>query len=315
MAKERRIKAVKSAESPRGRGGRLASARRRLAGRRAAGRARLAAARLGACGRGAVPRRLLVRRLALRAARAARRRRRPVRARRSSPRWRRSRGCAGRRRAMSRPGSTATREPPIVPRPRSPTTSPMTSDPVAQRALGGASGAARARGRGDPGRAARPAHGRARSLRAALRRGAAGLRRRGRRPGPSSYDRFASAFDWRGGERLRRGGGKPHRRLDRPAALRGPARRRSSTSRAADPQKLTVFEDSTLVVRGTPAWSRRASRARSRRSSEKAAPPNGRLAERRWTIHGDGKATILRGERRPPSSPSRSRRPGRRRSS
>ena len=41
--------------------------------------------------------------------------------------------------------------------------------------------------------------------------------------GPEMYGRFASAFDWRSDEADRRRGGEPHRRVDRPAALRRPA--------------------------------------------------------------------------------------------
>ena len=68
------------------------------------------------------------------------------------------------------------------------------------RAVGGASGAARPLGRGDPRRRPGPAHGRARPLRAAVWRGASRPGGGGRRPDPSSTARFAAAFDWRGGD-------------------------------------------------------------------------------------------------------------------
>ena len=68
----------------------------------------------------------------------------------------------------------------------------------------------------------------------------------------------------------------------------------------ADPQTMTVFEDSTLVVRGEPGVVETRvegpiSPIDQKAADQKAATPQGPSQEHRWTIHGDGKATILRG--------------------
>ena len=115
----------------------------------------------------------------------------------------------------------------------------------------------------------------------------------------------------RRGDRRRRG--EPHRRLDRPAALRRPA---AGGDRLQDraPQTLNVPEDSILVVRGDPSLVETRIEGAISPADQKDKPPEKTRTEKRWTIHGAGKATILRGGARSPSPSSRSRRPARRRS-
>ncbi len=161
-------------------------------------------------------------------------------------------------------------------------------------AMGRASGAARTLGRGDPGRAARAAHGRARPLRAPLRARRCWPSPRRSRPGPSCIGRFAAAFDWRGGDAA---AAAAESRIDAwidppPYAGRPPM---VIDFKSAEAQKLTVFEDSTLVVRGDPAVVETRVEGPIAPLEAKTASPDSQPRERRWTIHGDGKATILRG--------------------
>jgi uncharacterized protein (TIGR02302 family) len=109
--------------------------------------------------------------------------------------------------------------------------------------------------------------------------------------GPELYGRFASAFDWRSGEAV---AGAAGARIDAwidppPYAGRPPI---VVDFKSAEPQKLAVFEDSVLVVRGDPAVvETRVEGALKPADPKASAEPR---AERRWTISGDGQATILR---------------------
>jgi uncharacterized protein (TIGR02302 family) len=112
--------------------------------------------------------------------------------------------------------------------------------------------------------------------------------------GPELYNGFASAFDWRGGGAFAAAAGS---RIDAwidppPYAGRAPV---IVDLKSADPQTMTVFEDSTLVVRGEPGVVETRVEGPIIPVDDKAAAPQVPSQERRWTIHGDGKATILRG--------------------
>jgi uncharacterized protein (TIGR02302 family) len=112
--------------------------------------------------------------------------------------------------------------------------------------------------------------------------------------GPELYNCFASAFDWRGGGAFAAAAGS---RIDAwidppPYAGRAPV---IVDLKSADPQTMTVFEDSTLVVRGEPGVVETRVEGPIIPVDDKAAAPQVPSQERRWTIHGDGKATILRG--------------------
>ena len=134
--------------------------------------------------------------------------------------------------------------------------------------------------------------------------------------GPEMYGRFASAFDWRSDAAV---AAVAASRIDAwvdppPYAGQPPL---IIDSKSANPQTLTVPEDSALVVRGDPslvetrvegaitALDQKNEAPASGASGQKAAtlanapPVSGPAAiaptEKRWTIHGPGKATILRG--------------------
>ena len=120
--------------------------------------------------------------------------------------------------------------------------------------------------------------------------------------GPELYGRFAAAFDWRGGEPgVAAAGSRVDAWVDPPAyAGRPPV---VIDFKTTELQRLAVFEDSTLVVRGEPGVvdthvegsigpadpKAAGAQTPSQNTSQSAS------AERRWTIHGDGRATILRG--------------------
>jgi uncharacterized protein (TIGR02302 family) len=134
--------------------------------------------------------------------------------------------------------------------------------------------------------------------------------------GPEMYGRFASAFDWRSDEAV---AAMAQSRIDAwidppPYAGRAPL---VVDFRTTDPQTLSVLEDSVLVVRGDPSLVETrvegaitpfeqksetpASAAPVGNSATPAKAPaaSGATAnapgEKRWTIHGPAKATILRG--------------------
>ena len=133
--------------------------------------------------------------------------------------------------------------------------------------------------------------------------------------GPEMYGRFASAFDWRSDEAV---AAVAASRIDAwidppPYAGRPPL---VVDFKTADPQTLSVPEDSVLVVRGDPSlvetrvegaitpFEQKSETPASAASGGKSAPGERPAAsaatanapmEKRWTIHGPGKATILRG--------------------
>jgi uncharacterized protein (TIGR02302 family) len=136
--------------------------------------------------------------------------------------------------------------------------------------------------------------------------------------GPEMYGRFVDAFDWRSDEAI---AAVAESRIDAwidppPYAGQPPL---VLDFKTADPQTLTVPEDSVLVVRGDPGVvgtrvdggitpfeqknETRAASASVEKSTTPATPPPASAAaanvptEKRWTIHGSGKATILRGGR------------------
>jgi uncharacterized protein (TIGR02302 family) len=136
--------------------------------------------------------------------------------------------------------------------------------------------------------------------------------------GPEMYGRFVDAFDWRSDEAV---AAIAESRIDAwidppPYAGQPPL---VFDFKTADPQTLTVPEDSVLVVRGdpgvvgtrvdggiTPFEQKSETQAASASGDKSAIPANpspGSAAaanaptEKRWTIHGSGKATILRGGR------------------
>jgi len=136
--------------------------------------------------------------------------------------------------------------------------------------------------------------------------------------GPEMYGRFVAAFDWRSDEAM---AAVAESRIDAwidppPYAGQPPL---VVDFKTADPRTLTVPEDSVLVVRGDPGvvgtrvdggitpFEQKSETQPASASGEKsttlATPPPASAAaayaptEKRWTIHGSGKATILRGGR------------------
>jgi uncharacterized protein (TIGR02302 family) len=112
--------------------------------------------------------------------------------------------------------------------------------------------------------------------------------------GPEIYGRFAAAFDWRGADP---GAAAAASRIDAwidppPYSGRPPVVIDFKTS---DEQRLAVPEDSTLVVHGDPSIVEIRVEGAISPIAQKDEPARGAPSERRWTIHGDGKATILRG--------------------
>jgi uncharacterized protein (TIGR02302 family) len=124
--------------------------------------------------------------------------------------------------------------------------------------------------------------------------------------GPEMYGRLASAFDWRSDAAQ---AAAAESRIDAwidppPYAGRPPV---VVDFKSADPQTLTVPEDSVLVVRGVPDVVETRVDGGIAPSGQKNGAPgnpasqqkNAALAnapvEKRWTIHEAGKATILRG--------------------
>jgi uncharacterized protein (TIGR02302 family) len=112
--------------------------------------------------------------------------------------------------------------------------------------------------------------------------------------GPELYGRLAAAFDWRGGDAaLAAAGSRIDAWIDPPPYAGRPPVVIDVTSGPA--QNLTAFEDSVLVVRGEPgAVATRVEGAIAPVENATKVAENA-PGERRWTIHGDGKATIWRG--------------------
>ena len=118
--------------------------------------------------------------------------------------------------------------------------------------------------------------------------------------GREMYGRLASAFDWRGEAAQAAASARIDAWIDPPPYAGRPPLMIGFKS--ADPQALTVPEDSVLVVRGDPsvvATRVEGAIAPAEQKNETGAePPSSQApnapAEKRWTIHGAGKATILR---------------------
>ena len=181
-------------------------------------------------------------------------------------------------------------------------------------ALGGPSGAPRARNRGDPRRPALAAHGRPGPVRAPFRRGDARLRGGGRsgardvRP-PRLRLRLAQR---RGSSRR---GREPHRRLDRPPALRRPAAggHRLQERRSADADRAGRFGPGgarrSERRRNARRWRDRSVGTEKRNARERRAGPERRTVSQRsdreavddpWARQGDDLARRpTRGGRRP----------------
>jgi uncharacterized protein (TIGR02302 family) len=111
--------------------------------------------------------------------------------------------------------------------------------------------------------------------------------------GPEMYGRLAAAFDWRSNEAI---AAAATSRIDAwidppPYAGRPPV---VIDFKTADPQTLNVPEDSVLVVRGDPSLVETRIEGAISPSDQKGERADKTLTERRWTVHGGGKATILR---------------------
>ncbi len=111
--------------------------------------------------------------------------------------------------------------------------------------------------------------------------------------GPELYGRFAAAFDWDGGGAA---AATTQSRIDAwidppPYAGRPPM---VIDFKSAEAQTLKLFEDSALVVRGDPAVVETRVEGRIAPVEGKTTSTENQPREHRWTIRGDGKATILR---------------------
>jgi uncharacterized protein (TIGR02302 family) len=122
--------------------------------------------------------------------------------------------------------------------------------------------------------------------------------------GPEMYGRLAAAFDWRSDEAQVAAASRIDAWIDPPPyAGRPPV---VIDFKTADPQTLSVPEDSVLVVHGDPSVVETrvdggiaSSEQKSETPAAMPSEPKGGTAadaptEKRWTIHGPGKATILR---------------------
>lgn len=130
--------------------------------------------------------------------------------------------------------------------------------------------------------------------------------------GPEMYGRLAAAFDWRSDDAQAAAASRIDAWIDPPPYAGLPPL--VIDFKTADPQTLTVPEDSVLVVRGDPSLvDTRVEGAITLPEQKNEAQPSGASGqpaatpakpsasaanvptEKRWTIHGPGKATILRG--------------------
>jgi uncharacterized protein (TIGR02302 family) len=124
--------------------------------------------------------------------------------------------------------------------------------------------------------------------------------------GPEMYGRFAAAFDWRSGEAVAAvAASRIDAWIDPPPYAGQPPL--VIDFKTADSQTLTVPEDSVLVVHGDPSLvdtrveggiapsEQKNQTPASAATDQKATAPATAPTEKRWTIHGPGKATILRG--------------------
>jgi uncharacterized protein (TIGR02302 family) len=111
--------------------------------------------------------------------------------------------------------------------------------------------------------------------------------------GPETYGRLAAAFDWRSDEAI---AAAATSRIDAwidppPYAGRPPL---VIDVKTAAPQTLNIPEDSILVVRGDPSLIETRIEGAISPSDQKDEAAEKTRTEKRWTIHGVGKATILR---------------------
>jgi uncharacterized protein (TIGR02302 family) len=114
--------------------------------------------------------------------------------------------------------------------------------------------------------------------------------------GPELYGRFTAAFDWRGGDLAATTG---EARIDAwidppPYSGRPPT---IIILRSAEAQKLSVFEDSALVVRAPPGVVETRVEGPITPQERKGPSIEAQPLERRWVIHGAGTARILRSGR------------------
>jgi uncharacterized protein (TIGR02302 family) len=111
--------------------------------------------------------------------------------------------------------------------------------------------------------------------------------------GPETYGRLAAAFDWRSDAAIAAATSRIDAWIDPPPyAGRPPV---VIDFKTAAPQTLTIPEDSILVVRGDPSLVETRIEGALTPSDQKDGAPEKTRTEKRWTIHGGGKATILRG--------------------
>ena len=111
--------------------------------------------------------------------------------------------------------------------------------------------------------------------------------------GPETYGRLAAAFDWRSDAAI---AAAATSRIDAwidppPYAGRPPV---VIDFKTAAPQTLNIPEDSILVVRGDPSLIETRIEGAISPSDQKGDAAEKTRTEKRWTIHGAGKATILR---------------------
>ncbi len=111
--------------------------------------------------------------------------------------------------------------------------------------------------------------------------------------GPETYGRLAAAFDWRSDEAIAAAAAsRIDAWIDPPPYAGRPAVVVDFKNTA--PQTLNVPEDSVLVVRGDPSLVETRIEGAISPSDQKGEGPEKAQTEKRWTIHGGGKATILR---------------------
>ena len=112
--------------------------------------------------------------------------------------------------------------------------------------------------------------------------------------GPETYGRLAAAFDWRSDAAIAAAATSridawidPPPYAGRPAVV--------IDFKTATPQTLNIPEDSILVVRGDPSLVETRIEGAISPADQKDEAAKKTEAEKRWAIHGAGKATILRG--------------------
>ena len=124
--------------------------------------------------------------------------------------------------------------------------------------------------------------------------------------GPEMYGRLAAAFDWRSDEAVAAvAASRIDAWIDPPPYAGQPPL--VIDFKSADPQPLTVPEDSVLVVRGdpsvvgtrveggiTPSEQKGEAQPSAPPAEQKSGTQASAPVEKRWTIHGPGKATVLR---------------------